>query len=405
MSTTQQYLLRELRLPCGAIIKNRMAKAAMTERLADKRQFATTAHEKLYGHWAENGTGLLITGNIIVDKRFKEAAANIVLEDEAGIKPLKKMIAAGTRHNTHLWAQISHAGRQSSIFSTWKPLAPSAVQLKKLMLFARPKAMTLAQVQEVADRFVTTAKLCQKAGFTGIQVHAAHGYLLNQFLSPLTNLRTDDYGGDIMNRGRLLFDIVRRCREELGSTYPISVKLNSADFQRGGFDEEDSLAVIQQLETLGIDLLEISGGTYENIKFLTERYQRESTKQREAYFMDFAAKVRKYTQLPLMITGGFRSHQFCEEVLKNEELEMIGFARPFLMERNFPKDFLSSPSARVADASFDFKIRQMKDMAEAGYFDYQIHRLAAGKELVPGYNPYVGVLRFTKNEMWKGWFR
>jgi 2,4-dienoyl-CoA reductase-like NADH-dependent reductase (Old Yellow Enzyme family) len=405
MSTTEKYLLKKLRLPCGAVIKNRIAKAAMTERMADSAQHATKGHERLYHHWATHGAGLLITGNILVDKRYKEAAANIVLEDESGMGALKKMVAAGTQQDTHLWAQISHAGRQSTIFSTFKPIAPSAVQLKKLMLFAKPKAMTPEQIKEVESRFVETARLCKKAGFTGIQIHAAHGYLLSQFLSPLTNLRTDEYGGDIMNRARLLFDIVSKARAELGAAFPISVKLNSADFQRGGFNEEDALIVIKELEKLNIDLLEISGGTYENLTFLTERYVRESTRQREAYFMDFAAKIRQHTNLPLMITGGFRSHRFCEEVLQKNELEMIGFARPFLIDRTFPKAFVQDAESRIPDATFQFKIKKLKDMAEAAYFDYQIHRLAAEKELLPDYNPYLGVLRFTKNELVKGWFR
>ncbi|MEO1053398.1 MAG: NADH:flavin oxidoreductase/NADH oxidase family protein [Bacteroidota bacterium] len=404
MSTEEKHLLKPLKLPCGAVIKNRIAKAAMTERMADRDQKASKGHEHLYGHWADNGAGLLITGNILVDKRYKEASANIVLEDESGLASLQKMTAAGARNGTHIWAQISHAGRQASIFSTFKPIAPSAVQLKKLMLFAKPKAMTVEQIKDVENRFVKVAQICKKAGFTGIQIHAAHGYLLSQFLSPLTNLRTDEYGGDILNRGRLLFDIVRRARKELGDEFPISVKLNSADFQRGGFNEEDALVVIKELEKLKIDLLEISGGTYENIKFLTERFTRESTRQREAYFMDFAAKIRSKTNLPLMITGGFRSHQFCEEAILNNELEMIGFARPFLTDRSFPKDFLNNAEAKVADASFSFGIKQMRDMAEAGYFDYQIHRLAAGEEFVPNYNPYLAVLRLTKNELVKGWF-
>ncbi|NND80069.1 MAG: NADH:flavin oxidoreductase, partial [Maribacter sp.] len=253
-------------------------------------------------------------------------------------------------------------------------------------------------------RFITTAKLCKKAGFTGIQIHAAHGYLLSQFLSPNTNKRKDDYGQDIYNRARLLFDIVRGARAALGADFPISVKLNSADFQRGGFNEEDALMVIRELETLKIDLLEISGGTYENIAFLTERYQRDSTRKREAYFMDFARKIRKQTSLPLMITGGFRSVAFCEEVLANSELEMIGFARPFLIDKSFPAGFINKTTNKINDASFEFGIQQLRDFAEAGFYDYQIHQLAAKKELKPGYNPYLGVCRLTGNEMIKGWF-
>jgi len=256
----------------------------------------------------------------------------------------------------------------------------------------------------VEARFIKTAQLCKKAGLTGVQIHAAHGYLLSQFLSPNTNKRTDDYGGSIHNRARLLFDIIRGVRAALGSDFPISVKLNSADFQRGGFNEEDAMLVIRELETLNIDLLEISGGTYENITFLTERYQRDSTRKREAYFMDFARKIRKQTSLPLMITGGFRSVDFCEEVLANNELEMIGFARPFLVYKSFPAGFLNDTVERVSDAKFEFKIKSLRDFAEAGFYDYQIHQLAAKKELKPGYNPYLAIFRLTWNEMIKGWF-
>ncbi|TCI90130.1 NADH:flavin oxidoreductase/NADH oxidase family protein [Tenacibaculum sp. M341] len=397
-------LLQSYTLPCGVMIKNRIAKAAMTERLANKKQEVTKELIHLYDHWANNGAGLLITGNIMVDARYKEASANIVLEDEKGVSKLSEMIKAGTKNDTQLWAQINHAGRQASIFSTFKPIAPSAIQLKKLMLFAKPKAMNVEQIKDVENRFVNTAILSKKAGFTGVQIHAAHGYLLSQFLSPKTNQRTDNHGGSIQNRARLLFDIVKRVREELGENYPISVKLNSADFQRGGFNEEDALYVIKKLESLQIDLLEISGGTYENIIFLTQRYQRESTKQREAYFLDFAKKIRKETALPMMVTGGFRSHAFCNQVLENKELEMIGFARPFLVDKDFPKQFLKDEQAKVDDATFNFKIKKMKDFAEAGFYDYQIHQLAKGKELKPDYNPYLAVLRLTTNELRKGWF-
>lgn len=398
-------LLQPLTLPCGVTIKNRIAKAAMTERLADGKQYATKPLEHLYQHWSSNGAGLLITGNILVDKRYKESSGNIVLEDEAGLSALKKMVAAGTQNNTHLWAQISHAGRQATIFSTFKPIAPSAIQLKKLMLFAKPKAMSIADIKEVQLRYITTAKLCKKAGFTGVQIHAAHGYLLSQFLSPTTNKREDEYGGSIENRSRLLLDIIKGVRIEVGPDFPISVKLNSADFQRGGFDEADAMQVINELEKLGIDLLEISGGTYENITFLTKRYERESTRKREAYFMNFANKIRTKTNLPLMITGGFRSRKFCEEVLTNKELEVIGFARPFLTDKQFPKSFLENKDAVVGDAKFSIGVKQLKDFAEAGYFDYQIHRIAHGKELKSDFNPYMAVLRLTWNEMRKGWFR
>ena len=292
---------KELELPCGVTIKNRIAKAAMTERLADEKNHATEKLISLYQHWSDFGAGLLISGNIMIDRRYKESAGNIVLEDETGLEPLKKMVQAGKKNNTHFWAQISHPGRQATIFSTFSPIAPSAIKLKKLMLFATPTAMSLEQIKEVENRFLKTAEVCKKAGFSGVQFHSAHGYLLSQFLAPNTNQRDDEYGGSIENRARLLLDIVRKARLELGANFPLSVKLNSADFQRGGFSKEDSLYVIKELEKLNIDLLEISGGTYENITFLTKRFEKDSTKRREAYFLDFARKIRSLTKLPLMI--------------------------------------------------------------------------------------------------------
>jgi 2,4-dienoyl-CoA reductase-like NADH-dependent reductase (Old Yellow Enzyme family) len=402
--TQDSPLLEPLHLPCGAILPNRIAKAAMTERLAAKNKMANEKHVALYKHWSGSGSGLLISGNIMVDQRYKESAGNIVLEDEQGIHALKNLTAAGTLQGNHFWAQISHPGRQATLFSTFKPIAPSAVKLKKLMLFAKPRAMTKAQIEDVLNRYVRTAELCKMGGFTGVQIHAAHGYLLSQFLSPKTNRRIDQYGGSIENRAKLLFDIIKKIREVVGPEYPISVKLNSADFQRGGFEEEDAFFVIRRLGDLGIDLLEISGGTYENIVFLEKRYQRESTQKREAYFLDFANKVKEFSSIPLMVTGGFRSIDFCEHVLQNGELDVVGFARPYLLDKNFPSSLLDRSNPSIQDASFDFKIRKLADMAEAAYFDYQIHQLANNKELVPGYNPYLGVLRFTKNEMLKGWF-
>ena len=396
-------ILEKFKLPCGALLANRIAKAAMTERLAYRGK-ANQKHFDLYSHWAGLDTGLLITGNIMVDGRYKESGGNIVLENEEGLPELKTLTEIATKQGRHIWAQINHAGRQATLFSTFKPIAPSSVKLKKLGLFAKPRAMTPAEIADTIDRYVNTAVFCQKAGFTGVQIHAAHGYLLSQFLSPRTNIRTDEYGGSIENRSRILVSIIEKCRKALGASYPISVKINSADFQKGGFEEEDALFVIKRLEELGVDLLEISGGTYENIVFLTERIQRESTRKREAYFLDFAKSIRHQTKLPLMVTGGFRSLDFCNQVLENNELDIIGFARPYLIDERFPNSLLEGEKASIKDATFLVKPRMIADMAEAGFYDYQIHRLANKQRLNLNYSAYAGVIRLVKNEMIKGWF-
>ncbi len=394
----------QLKLPCGAVLKNRLAKAAMTERLATKG-IANDHLANLYRLWAANGAGLLISGNLMVDHRYKEAGGNIVLEDETGLEQLQKVTTAGTSYGTHFWAQISHPGRQATIFSTFKPIAPSPIQLHKMMLFAKPRDMTVADIKEVEHRFIRCGELCKLAGYSGIQLHAAHGYLLSQFLAPKTNLRSDKYGGSIENRARLLLDLVDGLREKLGSSYPISVKLNSADFQRGGMSVEDFLYVLEALKSAGVDLLEISGGTYEGTDFLTDRYKKDSTRKREAYFMDFASQVRAHSKMPLMVTGGFRSYSFCQQALADDELDVVGMARPFLQQIDFPKGFIEGSIDRIPDADFKVSIKMLADFAEAGFYDFQIHQLAKGKSLKPQYNPYSAVVRLVKNEISKGWFK
>ena len=372
-------------LPCGAILANRVAKAALTERLAKSNHLPNALHQTLYDHWADYGAGLLISGNILVDKRYLESTGNIVIEHYTKEEPFKKWIAAITQKGNHFWAQLSHAGRQSSIFSTRKPVSASDIQLKKMGLFAKPKALSGEGIEDVIQRFVFAASFCQRVGFTGVQFHAAHGYLISQFLSPKTNKRTDEWGGTIENRARLLFDVIDKTRKEVGNDYPISVKLNSADFQRGGFNEEDSKYVIKGLEERGIDLLEISGGTYEKSAMFGEGLK-QSTKRREAYFIDFAKEVKGICNTPIMVTGGFRSLDFCNDALKNGELDIVGFGRPFLIREDFPMGFIEGKYQKVNDPKISILDKNNADAAEAGFYDLQIKNLAKNKGLDHNYS-------------------
>ena len=389
-------------LPCGATLQNRIAKAALTERLTDPSLLPNEKHCQLYKTWAEGGAGLLLSGNILIDRRYLESSGNVVVGSNTPAAPFKKWTKTVTDTNTHFWAQINHAGRQSNIFSTLKPVSASDVQLKKMGLFAKPRPLTDSEILEVTDRFVQTAVFCQQVGFTGVQFHAAHGYLLSQFLSPKTNRRTDRWGGNIENRARLLLNIVQQTRKAVGATFPISVKLNSADFQRGGFEEQDALFVIKELENRGLDLLEISGGTYEEVTFFTKKGIKQSTKDREAYFLDFAKDVRKQSATPIMVTGGFRTLDFCNKVLADKELDIVGFGRPFLIVDNFATGFLDGSLAQVADPIINSPIKNYFDTAVAGFYDYQIERIATGQKIDLNYKGWQGTWRMTKNEMWKG---
>ena len=342
-----------LTLPCGAVVPNRMCKAAMTEGLAHSDGTASEELERLYGIWSDGGSGILLSGNIQVDGDHLERPGNVIvdskLSDEA-FAALQRMAAAGTRNGNHLWAQISHAGRQTQKIVNPSPKAPSAVRLRlPQSQFGEPVALTAEEIELVIERFVACAVTCKEAGFTGVQFHSAHGYLLSQFLSPLTNQREDEWGGTLENRARALIAIVANAREALGTDFPISVKLNSADFQKGGFDFDDSLTVAKWLADVGVDLLEISGGTYEQPRLLNldgvepieEQSLARSTLAREAYFVDFARAMRQELSIPIMVTGGLRRREVMNHVLETGGADMIGLGRPLCVDADGPNRLLN----------------------------------------------------------------
>jgi 2,4-dienoyl-CoA reductase-like NADH-dependent reductase (Old Yellow Enzyme family) len=345
-------LSEPLTLPCGAVLSNRIAKAAMTEGLADVRGYPTAELDRLYGIWSDGGAGLQISGNIQVDGDHLERPGNVIIDDTPSDEmraALKRWTAAATRGGNHFWAQISHAGRQTMKAVNPHPKAPSAV---KLSLpggqFGMPVALSETEILSLIGRFGQAAKVCQDSGFTGVQIHAAHGYLISQFLSPRSNQRDDRWGGSLENRARFLLFTINTVRQLVGPDFPIAVKLNSADFQRGGFAFEDSLQVARWLQDGGVDLIEISGGTYEQPKLLgmegleAEEPQvvAETTLAREAYFVDFAKAMKDELSIPLMVTGGFRSSSAMEQALKSGAADVIGLGRPLCVMPEAPKRLL-----------------------------------------------------------------
>ena len=346
-------LAQPLTLPCGATLPNRLSKAAMTEGLATAQGVPTPELERLYGIWSDGGAGMLLSGNIQIDRDHLERPGNVIVDSEPSPEmqaALASWAKAATRNGNHFWAQISHAGRQTQKIINKTPKAPSAV---KLGLpggqFGEPVALTAEEIAEIVRRFAVCAAAVKAAGFTGVQVHSAHGYLFSQFLSPRSNLRTDQYGGTLANRARALLDAVAAVRKAVGPDFPVSVKLNSADFQKGGFDFEDSLQVVQWLEQAGVDLIEISGGTYEQPKLLGLQGMEEEEKQevaestmvREAYFVDFALAMQKKVSIPLMVTGGFRQRLAMEQALESGSADVVGLGRPMCVMTDAPKQLMA----------------------------------------------------------------
>ena len=240
-----------LTLPCGHAVANRLCKSAMTEGLADPHDQATSAHQRLYSTWACGGAAILMTGNIMIDRRYLERSGNVVLEDDSGLPQLSAVAQTVHEGGSQLWAQISHPGRQCPRLANLTPLAPSEVQLNMVGNFGKPRAATEADILDIIGRFAHTAALVKEAGLDGVQVHSAHGYLLSQFLSPRTNRRQDGWGGSLANRARLLLEVIRAVRQRVGPAFPISVKLNSSDFVKGGFTLDESIQVVQWLNDVG----------------------------------------------------------------------------------------------------------------------------------------------------------
>ena len=332
----------KITLPCGAQIKNRICKAAMTERIAFADNYTNQRHLNLYKKWAEGDIGILLTGNVQVDKNHLEGPANVCIEENTYAEQLpllRKWAEEGTKDNTHLWMQISHAGRQTPGEINSSPKAPSSVQLKiPGRNYGVPSALSTEEINEIIKKFTFVAKIARETGFTGIQIHSAHGYLLSEFLSPDINLREDEWGGTVENRSRIHVEIIKSIRREVGEDFPISVKMNSADFQKGGFSPDDSIQVAKIIEAAGVDNIEISGGTYEQPRLLgldnvsinpdRSEVRKESTIAREAYFLEYAEKIKKNIQIPLMVTGGFRTREGMESAVKSGACEIVGVGRP-----------------------------------------------------------------------------
>ncbi|MCK9505604.1 MAG: NADH:flavin oxidoreductase/NADH oxidase family protein [Porticoccaceae bacterium] len=409
------YLNQPLQLPCGQTLVNRLAKASMTEGLGDNFNRATEGHVNLYRTWAEGGAGLLLSGNVLVDRRHLERGGNIAVDGNGGLDELRKMAAAGTSAGNHFWMQINHPGRQTPAFINPEPLAPSAVPLRAEIGCGNPRAMTEEQILDVIKRFVHVAKVAQDCGFTGVQVHAAHGYLMSQFLSPLANTRTDAWGGSLENRARALLEIVRGIRKTVGSNFPVSVKLNSADFQKGGFTSDESVQVVEWLGNEGIDLLEISGGNYEAQEMVgrnsdesegVKPVKKQSTLLREAYFLDFAKRLRPVAKMPLMVTGGFRSKFSMEAALKDDELDIVGLARPLCFEPNICKALLSGEKDVAVSPELDMtidrsalegdmsekEIQALETNAQVAWASMQILLMGEGKQP----NPNITLLEAMK---------
>jgi 2,4-dienoyl-CoA reductase-like NADH-dependent reductase (Old Yellow Enzyme family) len=392
-------LSKPLTLRSGITLANRLAKAATSERLADSRGAPTNQLITAYAALAHSGVGLLISGNVMVDGAALEAPRNVVIEDDRHRAQLRRWAAVTEGTDAKFILQLSHPGRQTMRGNVLPGrrqdvVGPSEVPLAVggNRLFRAPRALPDAEITAIIGRFAGAARIAADAGFHGVQIHAAHGYLFNQFLSPLVNQRTDRWGGSLENRMRVLVETVREVRAMTSDQFLIAVKLNSADFQRGGFDADDSLTVARALEKEGIDLLEISGGTYESTAMVTGMPRRESTREREAYFLEFAERFSQELSVPVMLTGGFRTRQGMNDALDSGAVDIVGLARPITYEPDLPRRLLDGTAEKSLVTPKTLGHKTVDDLLNSAWHQQQIARMGRGRAVRPRRRPAIALV-------------
>jgi 2,4-dienoyl-CoA reductase-like NADH-dependent reductase (Old Yellow Enzyme family) len=387
-----------LQLPNGAVISNRIAKAAMEENLANQDQTPSDQLLRLYRAWAEGGAGLLLTGNVMVDARAMTGPGGVVLEEGQRLERFREWARIGRAQGAQFWMQINHPGRQMQTNLGQATVAPSAVALEMgglSKMFPVPRALNEDEIAELIQRFARTAVLAEQAGFSGVQVHAAHGYLLSQFLSPLSNRRKDRWGGAIENRARLLLEVVKAIRAQVSPGFCVAVKLNSADFQRGGFETNDARQVVLWLNELAVDLVELSGGSYEAPAMQGDARDGR-TLAREAFFLEFAGEIATVARMPVMVTGGIRRLPVVEQVLA-AGVAMAGIATALAVNPALPSLWQAGQKQLSAELPpIRWKRKALAALAYMSLVKHQMRRLADGAHPEPNASP----LRTLLQEQW-----
>ena len=385
--------------------KNCIIKGAMSEALANDAGQPNDLLIGLYEAWAKGGLGCAITGNVMVNVGAKNEPGVVAIETERDLEKLKQWAAVGKKHGMVQLIQLSHPGRQCPKGLNKETVAPSAVPFSPMLaaMFGTPRELKHEEILDIIQRFATAAAVCEKAGFEGVQLHGAHGYLISQFLSPLTNKRTDQWGGSIENRMRFLIDAYQAVRDATSENFIISVKLNSADFQRGGITEEDVITVFKAIDAAGIDIIEISGGTYEAPAMAGAKAEKRkaSTIAREAYFLEFAEKIRQHVACKLMVTGGFRTVEGMNAALQSGACDFIGIARPLAVEVDLTDRLIAGHDVRYAVNQIKTGIPFVDKMAimEIIWYAAQFKAIGQGKKPNPKLSPLLVFLNYAKGNI------
>ena len=397
---TENLLFTPITLPNGTTIKNRFFKSAMSEGMGTKNFQPKKNIATLYKRWAEGGTGLIITGNIMVDPKGTAEPGNIVFDKNSNMEILKNWAKQGQQHGAKVMVQLNHPGKQAPKTVSKQTVAPSAVPLGNGLnkLFSTPRALATNEVEELIQKFVTSAKVAKEAGFSGVQIHAAHGYLISQFLSPHDNRRTDKYGGSLENRMRFLKEIYLGMREELGKDFNIGIKINSTDFKEDGLTEEDSLKTIIELADLGLDFVEISGGTYERPAMMGAT----SKSTNQVFFAEYSKKLKQKIEIPVVVTGGIRSINAMNTLLNNNTTDFIGIARPLTIDPNIPNKIKQGTYTIVETTRVSTGVKKLDkifgSLLGIVYYQVLMQNISKGKEPKATKNAWPSLIQAVYNQ-------
>ena len=355
----------------------------MSDSLGDGYGNPTKLQMNLYKKWALGGVAASIIGEVQCHPKFAEKPGNLVLNDQSDHAAFKQLAENGTQEEALLWLQLGHAGALTHP-PIGIPKGPSKLEYPELSC----EALTLDEIKAIPTNFANSARLGQKLGFHGVQIHAAHGFLLSQFLSPLFNKRSDHYGGTIMNRMRLLMETIEEVNLAINQQFAITLKINSSDQIEGGLVEEDSLKVINALDHKKIDLIDISGGTYfPGAKSSSERASKG------AYFTDYAQLARTRTSIPLMATGGFKAKDQAAKAISDKIIDCVGLARALILDPFLPSTWHKS--------SKNPEFPNFKSLPSGGltaWYSMQLTNIASGNAIDMGLDIEEAISHYEKRD-------
>lgn len=317
-------------------LKNRFVRSATWENMTTEKGHMTDKLYEIYENLSKNEVGLIITGYANIVEEEQPNAGMMGMYNDTFILEYQKLTDLVHSHGSKIIMQLAYGGTKSTFNIGERVIyAPSDIPERGTGVSGKP--MTKDEIKYIVKAFAESGRRVKESGFDGVEIHGAHTYLINQFLSPYYNQRTDEYGGSLKNRMRFLVEIYEEMRKAVGNEFPILVKLTATEFFEGGLTFEDTKVICRELESMGVDALEISGNVHGKARSMAGEVFDGFEIQKEGYFLQYAKIIADLVNLPIITVGGFKNFDYIEESLNGSKIELFGLSRPFLAEPNLIK--------------------------------------------------------------------